>query len=149
MAFSTALISNILSLLIMADVDPSAVIGNGVKMADSTVIEGGAQIGENCDLDQRVVIEKHAVIGSGVKMGEHCVIERKVNVGNDCVFGKHVVVEREAVIGSKVKMGDDIVIEKDTKVPDGADVPTGTVLAAGNTFPNGTTLKAKYYKNEK
>jgi UDP-3-O-[3-hydroxymyristoyl] glucosamine N-acyltransferase len=131
----------------MADVDPSAVIGNGVKMEESTVIEGGAQIGDNCVLGKRVVIEKHAVIGSGVTMGEHCVIERKVNVGKDCVFGKEVVVEGHAVLGSGVKVGDDVVLEKDTNVPDGADIPMGTVLAAGNTYPNGTTLKAKYYKH--
>jgi len=133
----------------MADVDPSAVIGNGVKMEDSTVIEGGAQIGDNCVLGKRVVIEKHAVIGSGVTMGEHCVIERKVNVGNDCVFGKEVVVERQAAIANRVKIGDDVVLEKDTKVLDDADIPTGTVLSVGNTFPNGTTLKAKYFKHGK
>jgi UDP-3-O-[3-hydroxymyristoyl] glucosamine N-acyltransferase len=132
----------------MADVDPSAVIGNGVKMQDSTVIEGGAQIGDNCDLDKRVVIEKHAIIGTGVKMGEHCVIERKVNVGNDSVFGKHVVIEREAVVGKGVKIGDDVVLEKDTKVPDGADIPMGTVLSAGHTYPEGSTLKAKYFKHK-
>ena len=46
------------------------------------------------------------------------------------------------------KLGDDIVLEKNTNVPDGSEVPTGTVLSAGRTFPDGTTLKAKYFKKK-
>jgi UDP-3-O-[3-hydroxymyristoyl] glucosamine N-acyltransferase len=128
-------LNNLRLNLLMANVDPSAVIGNGVKMEDSTVIEGDARIGDNCVLGNKVVIEKHTVIGSGIIMGDGCVIERKVNIGNDCIFGKKVVVEGHAIIGSGVKMGDDIVIEKDTTVLDGADVPSGTVVSAGKTFP--------------
>jgi len=56
----------------MADVDPSAVIGTGVKMEESTVIEGGAQIGNDCVLGKRVVIEKHAVIGSNFTGTTNC-----------------------------------------------------------------------------
>ena len=43
----------------MTNVDPSAIIGNGVKMQESTVIEGDVKIGDNCVFGNKVVIEKH------------------------------------------------------------------------------------------
>ena len=42
----------------MATIHPTAVIGNGVKMDDSTEIEKEVKIGDDCVLGKKVLIEK-------------------------------------------------------------------------------------------
>lgn len=127
-------LSNRSSSVVMGNVDPSAVIGKGVKMQDSTEIEKEVRVGDNCVFGDKVIIEKKAIIGSGVTMGDGTVIAKKVNVGNDSVIGKKVSIEKKTIIGSGVNIGDDVKIGQNVTVLDGAVVPTGTVIKAENTF---------------
>lgn len=137
--FNTALksfLTNFKSNSVMGEVDSSAVIGKGVKMSETTEIEKEVRVGDNCVFGEKVVIEKKCIIGNGVTIGDGSVIAKKVNVGNDCVLGNKVVIEKKTIIGAKVKIGDNVVIGQNCTVLDGADVPSGTVIKAENTYPN-------------
>ena len=70
-----------------AVVDPSAVLGEGVRVAERAVVRGGVQIAENTQ------IGAGCVIGDGVKIGRDCEIYPNVTIYAGTVLGDRVIVQ--------------------------------------------------------
>ena len=81
-------------------VHPTAVIGEGVILAEDisiqpfVVIESGAQLGA------RTIIGAHSYIGHDARLGEDCHVSPRVTIGARCVVGNRVIIHSGAVIGS-------------------------------------------------
>jgi len=76
-----------------AQVDPSAVLGDGVHVGPLAVVGAGARIGA------RTVLHPHVVLYEGVEIGDDVVIHSGVQVREGCRLGHRVVVQNGAVIG--------------------------------------------------
>jgi UDP-3-O-[3-hydroxymyristoyl] glucosamine N-acyltransferase len=76
-----------------AQVDPSAVLGEGVHVGALAVVGAGVRVGA------RSALHPHVVLYEGVKVGEDCVIHSGVQVREHCRLGSRVVVQNGAVIG--------------------------------------------------
>ena len=76
-----------------AQVDPSAVLGEGVHVGALAVVGAGVRVGA------RSALHPHVVLYEGVLVGEDCVIHSGVQVRERCRLGSRVVVQNGAVIG--------------------------------------------------
>jgi len=77
-----------------AQVDPSAVLGEGVHVGALAVVGPGACVGA------RSVLHPHVVLYEGAAVGEDCVLHAGVQLRERCRLGSRVVVQNGAVIGS-------------------------------------------------
>lgn len=78
----------------MAIVDPSASLGEGVRIGPFVVVAAGAVIGP------KVQIASHCVIGAGAHIGAGCLILEGVKIGHDVILGDRVICHPGAVIGA-------------------------------------------------
>ena len=79
---------------VSAQVDPSAVLGEGVHVGALSVVGKGVHVGA------RSVLHPHVVLYDGVELGEDCVLHAGVSVREGCRLGQRVVVQDGAVIGA-------------------------------------------------
>jgi UDP-3-O-[3-hydroxymyristoyl] glucosamine N-acyltransferase len=77
-----------------AQVDPSAVLGDGVHVGPLAVVGAGVRIGARSVIHARVVLYPKA------EVGDDCVLHAGVSVREGCRLGHRVVVQNGAVIGS-------------------------------------------------
>lgn len=135
-----------------AIVDPSAVLGEGVKVGPNCVIEAGAQIGANTELQAQVFVGQDTVVGAnsllyagvclyhGVSLGEHCVVHSNTVIGSDG-FGfapssagwQKIHQLGGVVIGNKVEIGANTAIDRgalsDTQIGDGVIIDNQVHIA--------------------
>ena len=76
-----------------AQVDRSAVLGEGVHVGALSVVGPGVRLGA------RSVLHAHVVLYEGVEVGEDCELHSGVQVRERCRLGRRVVVQNGAVIG--------------------------------------------------
>ncbi len=81
-------------------VHPSAVMGEGVVLAEGVGIGPLAVIGRGARIGARSVIEAHAVVGAEAVVGADCVIHAHVSIRERCRLGDRVVVQNGVVIGA-------------------------------------------------
>ena len=77
-----------------ACIDTNAQLGNQVSVGHFSVIEAGADIGENTHIASQVYI------GKNVKIGKGSIIHPGTRILNDCVIGNHCVLHPNVIIGS-------------------------------------------------
>jgi UDP-3-O-[3-hydroxymyristoyl] glucosamine N-acyltransferase len=81
-------------------IDPTAKIGQNVRIAK------GVAIGANVVIDDGVEIEQNSVISSGCKIGENsrigrnCRLDSNVVVYHNCRLGNNVIIQANSTIGS-------------------------------------------------
>lgn len=72
-------------------VDPSAVIGKGVKLGDDVhigrfaVIGDGVVVGDGCRIESHVVIGRDCTVGAGTTLRSHAVLYAGVHLGKGCM----------------------------------------------------------------
>lgn len=83
-----------------AEISPQAIVaqdanlGGNVFVGPLSIIESGAQIGENCQIHGQVYI------GKGVQIGRGTILMPGVRVMDDCEIGSDCLIHSNAVIGS-------------------------------------------------
>jgi UDP-3-O-[3-hydroxymyristoyl] glucosamine N-acyltransferase len=75
-----------------AVIDPTAVLGEGCRIAAGAVIEAGAELGPRCR------VGANAVLGAGVVLGADCRIGPGVTLSH-CLIGERVVIHAGVRIG--------------------------------------------------
>lgn len=75
-------------------VDPTASIGDGVRIGPLSVIGPGARIGDGVIIAGQATVEANAVVGAGT------IVHFGVRVGHDVVIGERCLIHQNAVIGS-------------------------------------------------
>lgn len=116
-----------------ANVDPTAVLGDGVRIGPNVVIEPGVVLGEGAEIGPGSVVGTGSSIGSytriaanvtlchGVKLGERCTLHSGVVIGSDG-FGFAPTENgwfKIAQVGG-VTIGDDVEIGANTTIDRGA-----------------------------
>ena len=77
-----------------AVVDPSAKLGEGVRIAAGCVVEAGAELGDHTELCAG------AVVGPNAKLGQHCLLHANATIAHHCVLGNRVKVHSGTTVGS-------------------------------------------------
>ena len=77
-----------------AVVDPTAKLGQGVRVGAYAVIEPEAEIGDG------TVLYPHTYIGHRARLGTRCLLYPRVVVREACILGNRVIAQPGAVIGS-------------------------------------------------
>ena len=77
-----------------AQVDATAVVGEGVHVGALAVVGAGVHLGA------RSVLHPHVVLYDGVVIGEDCELHSGVHVREHCRLGSRVLVQNGAVIGA-------------------------------------------------
>ncbi len=81
-------------------VDPSAIVGENVKLDPHVTVGPGAIVGNRAVVGSGTRIEAGAVIGEGVCIGENCHIYPRAVLYSGTILGNRVVVHAGAVLGA-------------------------------------------------
>lgn len=107
-----------------ADVDATAVLGNGVSVGTFAVLEEGVYVGDGSILHPQVFL------GENVKVGKGCILYPGVKVYHDCEIGDNCILHANVVIGGdgfgfapqddgsyrKIPQVGNVVIESDVEI---------------------------------
>jgi UDP-3-O-[3-hydroxymyristoyl] glucosamine N-acyltransferase len=77
-----------------AAIDPTASIGNDVRIGAHAVI------GARCRVGERTIIAPCAVLGDDVSVGDDCIVYANVSIRERCSIGSRCILQPGAVIGS-------------------------------------------------
>lgn len=76
-----------------AVVEPTARLGNNVRIGKFAVVEDGASVGDN------TVILDQVYIGPNARVGANCIIYPGVRILRNCIVGDHCILHPNVVIG--------------------------------------------------
>lgn len=113
-----------------AEVDESAVIGDGTKIWNQAQVRNNAVIGKNCIISKNVYIDEHVKLGDGVK------VQNNVNIYHG------VTIEDDVFLGPSMTFTNDMyprAFSKDWKITETL-VKKGVSVGANATIRCGVTL---------
>ncbi|MDQ6828095.1 MAG: NeuD/PglB/VioB family sugar acetyltransferase [Gemmatimonadota bacterium] len=97
-------------------VDPSAIVGHGVRLGDGTVVFAA------CVLNANAVVDRDAIINTG------CIVEHDCRVGTNSHLSPGVRLAGAVIIGADVHLGTGTIVLPGVHVGDGAIVGAGAVV---------------------
>jgi len=129
-----------------AEIDPTAIIGTGVKIWHLAQIREHTMIGDNC------IIGKNVYIDTGVSIGKNCKIENNASlfhgltIENEVFVGPHVIFTNDQypkAVNSdgSLRTNSDWAAKK-TKVKKGASIGAGAVILPGVTIGTNSLIGA-------
>ncbi len=86
---------------ICAEIHPTAVIADQVKIGENVTIGAYVVIEADCVIGDHCVIDAHTFLGKGVYLGDNCHLYPRVTILHDCILGKRVTIHSGAIIGSE------------------------------------------------
>ncbi len=81
-------------------IDPSARVGNDVRIAKGVFIGAGVVIDDGVEIGADSVVKSGCKIGEKSKLGKDCRIDSNVVIGHNCSLGNNVIVQANSTIGS-------------------------------------------------
>jgi len=133
-------------------VDPTAIIGENVKIGKESWVQAYAVIGDNVQIGDEVVISPFDYIGDDSKIGSQTFIYPNVTIREEVKIGERVIVHSGTVIGSdgfgfaqvsdrhhKVPQIGTVIIEDDVEIGANVTIDRGlreTVVGRGTKIDN-------------
>ena len=113
-----------------AGIHPTAVVGEGSRIAGDASIGAFAVIGAGVQIGSRTVVHPHVVVARQARIGDDCTIHSRVSIRERVVIGNRVVIQDGAVIGSdgygfaheadgshyKIPQVGDVMVEDDVEI---------------------------------
>lgn len=122
--------------------DPAARLGAGVRLGPYVVIEGPAEIGDNCVLEAHASLVGRVRMGANNRVGHGAVIggwpqdlsfdpatESGVEIGSGNTMREHVTIHRGTAPGSVTRLGDHCFLMAGAHLGHNARVADGVILA--------------------
>ena len=81
-------------------IDPTAKIGQSVKIANGVAIGPGVVIDDGVEIGEDSVIASGCKIGENSKLGKNCRLDSNVVVYHNCRVGNNVIIQANTTIGS-------------------------------------------------
>jgi carbonic anhydrase/acetyltransferase-like protein (isoleucine patch superfamily) len=113
----------------------NADIGAGSTLGNRVSIGAGSSIGDNSSIQNNVRIGLGASLGSEVNVGSNTVIALLARIGDNVSIGTGVTIGIGAVVGDGAVIGNNVDIGAGARVLPGANVPAGTRIRAGRSYP--------------
>ena len=108
---------------------PNAIVNEGVRLGDGTVVLDGA------------------IIGSGTEIGRACIINTNSVVEHDCQLGENVHIGPGVTICGGVVIGDNCMIGAGSSIVQSTRVFQGCLIGAGSTVIEDITASGTYVGN--
>ena len=83
-----------------AGIDPTAKIGQEVRIGEGTAIGPGVVIDDRAEIGTNSVIASGCKIGENSTIGDYCRFDSNVVVYHNCTIGSNVVIQANSTIGS-------------------------------------------------
>jgi carbonic anhydrase/acetyltransferase-like protein (isoleucine patch superfamily) len=115
-------------------IGPNA-IGDDVTIGDRSLLLPGAGIGDNAVIGNRVIVSINGDIGNDAVIGDRVLIQAGALVGDAAQVGNNVRIGPRATIGAGAVLGDNVVVGYRATVAPGANVPSGTRIPPGGSYP--------------
>lgn len=113
--FLNASIPNIISPF--AHISSRAKIGSGNSIFHNVIINSYAQIGDNCILNSKSLIEHDSEIGSHNHISTGALINGNVKIGDNCFIGSGTIIANGVEIVSNSIIGAGSVVIRDIEIP--------------------------------
>lgn len=84
----------------LAEVHPTAVVGEHVRLGDGVSIGPYCVIGDDCELDDGVVLGPHCILDAGCRIGVGTRLVARVTLIGPVVLGQRVLIHSGAVLGT-------------------------------------------------
>jgi UDP-3-O-[3-hydroxymyristoyl] glucosamine N-acyltransferase len=81
-------------------VDPTAKLGDNVKIAKGVSVGAGAVIDDGVEIGQNSIIGSGCKIGENSKIGKKCRLDSNVVIYHNCRLGNNVIVQANSAVGS-------------------------------------------------
>jgi UDP-3-O-[3-hydroxymyristoyl] glucosamine N-acyltransferase len=81
-------------------IDPTAKVGQNVKIAKSVSVGAGVVIDDGAEIGENSVIASGCKIGENSKLGKNCRLDSNVVVYHNCIIGNNVIIQANSTIGS-------------------------------------------------
>jgi sugar O-acyltransferase (sialic acid O-acetyltransferase NeuD family) len=107
------------NLMPVSFADPTALIcrtaiyGEGLQVMPAAIVLGDVQIGNQCIINTRALVEHDCVLGDGVEIGPGAVLCGRVHVGNNSWIGANATVRPRVAIGENTIVGAGAVVVSD------------------------------------
>ena len=85
---------------VVEGVDPSATIGERVKLGAGVAIGPYAVIDDGVEIGEKSVIASGCKIGENTKVGKNCQIDSNVVIHHNCIIGNNVIIQSNSTIGA-------------------------------------------------
>lgn len=122
----------------LADVHPNAVIGEGTRIWQWSVVLDGAVIGSECNLNAHTLVEGGARLGDRVTLKSGVFVWRGVHLEDDVFCGPNATFTNDKRPRSRVEPDAWLV----TRVKQGASIGAGAVILPGLTIGQGAMIGA-------
>jgi len=81
-------------------VDPTAKIGQNVRIAEGVSIGAGVVIEDDAEIGSNSVVGSGSKIGQNSKIGKNCRLDSNIVVYHNCCIGNNVIIQANTTIGS-------------------------------------------------
>jgi UDP-3-O-[3-hydroxymyristoyl] glucosamine N-acyltransferase len=81
-------------------IDPTAKIGQNVKIANGVSVGAGTVIDDGVAIGENSVIASGCKVGENSKVGKNCRLDSSVVVYHNCTIGNNVIIQANSTIGS-------------------------------------------------
>lgn len=112
-----------------AAVAPSAELADGVQVFAGAVVSAAANVGPHTIVNSGAIVSHDCVIGANAHLAPGAILAGDVTVGDGALVGMGVTVPLGLSVGSRAIVGNGATVL--------ADVPDGTIVAAGSTWTGG------------
>jgi sugar O-acyltransferase (sialic acid O-acetyltransferase NeuD family) len=112
-----------------AVIEPTAVVGGGAQVFALAYVGTAAEIGFGAIVNTGAIVSHDCSIGFCAHIAPGAVLAGRVRVGAGTIVGMGVTTDVGVAIGESVRIGNAARIH--------GDVPSGTIVAAGTTWPYG------------
>lgn len=125
-----------------AEVDDSAIIGNGTKIWNQAQVRNDAVIGENCIISKNVYIDEHVRIGNRVKVQNNVNVYHGVTVEDDVFLGPSMtftndMYPRAFSVDWKIT---DTIVKKGASIGANATIRCGVIIGEYSTIGSGSVV---------
>jgi sugar O-acyltransferase (sialic acid O-acetyltransferase NeuD family) len=105
-----------------------------------TIIAASAQIDESAMVGEGGIIAPNVVVTTEVQIGRHALVNVAASIQHDSVLGDYCTVGPGVRIGGHVKLGDGVLVGIGAIISNNVTVASGVVIAAGAVVPPHTNL---------
>ena len=132
-------------------VNPTAVVGKNVRLAEGVAIMAQVFIGDDVSIDAGTVVYPQSYVGEGSIIGRDCLIHPRVTLRERTVLGNRVIVQSGAVLGGdgfgyitvdgehlKVPQVGNVVIEDDVEI--GSNTAIDRATTGSTVVKRGTKI---------